>query len=388
MKINLWILIYFFVSAAFGQGGSAATSEPSLTPSSFSAQSIRSQNDCGAVTFFGDLKGNGQKEKVVLTNATLHGDCCFKSFIIFDKDVEVYKIEQQLTDLDDIFDKSETLKVEPLRKGRMSQIIFSVHHSDAAGSGVKVIEWGGGKYTETLSEDHAGRFEINDLENDGNKEIVFYGSNYDDSLPDIYEFDSAQKKYVVSNKKHLGFYRKLEDKYEKNLKFPEKGHDCCIRTDNLGKLINAASLIGDQEKVKDATRRLSEVYVEYGKAYYLENDFKQALEFYAYAIEKDGNNWTAFGLRGYSFLRIHEVKKAIDSLEHSMVLNPNYASGHYNLALAYWANGQKTDSIDQLKKLYGSDPSYKAHVEDDTQFKEILKTREYQTMIKGLSIRP
>jgi tetratricopeptide (TPR) repeat protein len=63
------------------------------------------------------------------------------------------------------------------------------------------------------------------------------------------------------------------------------------------------------------------------------------------------------------------VGAAIESLEKSIKINPKYVEGHYNLALAYWANQDKKKAISEVKKVLELDPTYKAKIKDDVQFR-------------------
>jgi tetratricopeptide (TPR) repeat protein len=347
-----------------------------------SAQTRPLSVDCGATTFFADLKGDGGKEKIILTLISKDNECLYKSLVICEQDQRVYQTVNEGIEYG--FGRLGDIKVEPLRKGEKSQIFLDIYRNDAAGSSAKVIEWIDGKYLETLSVGNLETADIQDLESDGNFQVVLteYKSNYGDHLPDIYDFDPVQKKYIISNTKHLNFFRELIQKDELVLKeSAEKGSDCCTRTVMLGKIINAALLLGDNVKAKDATERLSDVYVEYGKAYYYERNYPVAIRCYSMAIEKNSENWTAFGLRGYSYLRMHDEEKAVNSLEQSIHLNPAYIDGHYNLALAYWASGLKEKALDEVKKVIDLDPSFKYKIKEDGQFKAFKDSQEFNELI-------
>jgi hypothetical protein len=141
-----------------------------------------------ATTFFADMKGDGAKEKILaITNGGI-----FKSLAIYEQDQLVYQTGGE----NDIGAGSlANIKVCPLRNGPKSQIFLDIYYNDAAGSAAKVIEWVDGKYEETLSQGDLDSATPQDVEGDGNFQIVLtgYKSNYNGSLPDIYDFDPAQK---------------------------------------------------------------------------------------------------------------------------------------------------------------------------------------------------
>jgi hypothetical protein len=55
---------------------------------------------------------------------------------------------------------------------------------------------------------------------------------------------------------------------------------------------------------------------------------------------------------------------------------------HYNLALVYWENLQTADAIEEIRQVYLLNPDYKKQIYDDTQFKDIIHSPEYQEMEK------
>jgi len=91
-------------------------------------------------------------------------------------------------------------------------------------------------------------------------------------------------------------------------------------------------------------------------------------------------NSEVYGLLGYSYLRNEQINRAIESLQISLRRNPKNLMSHYNLALAYWANGQKTDAIEELRTLYQLDSKYEGVVKKDAQFRKILNSKEYETI--------
>jgi hypothetical protein len=85
-------------------------------------------------------------------------------------------------------------KVQPLRKGKPSQIYLNVHINGAGGDCVIVAEWAGDKCKETI---HEVGFNIvlQDLENDGNLAIIIKGRRDENSAPVTYRFNTSMNVY-------------------------------------------------------------------------------------------------------------------------------------------------------------------------------------------------
>lgn len=71
----------------------------------------------------------------------------------------------------------------------------------------------------------------------------------------------------------------------------------------------------------------------------------------------------------------------MNALMQSISIKLDYIDGHYNLALAYWADGQKTKAIDEIKTCLKLDPKYKDKIKDDTQFETFKSSKEYRALI-------
>ncbi|HVM32588.1 MAG TPA: tetratricopeptide repeat protein [bacterium] len=125
--------------------------------------------------------------------------------------------------------------------------------------------------------------------------------------------------------------------------------------------------------------------IESAKSDYRNHDYEKAIGEYQKAIQADPQNSEAYGLMGYSYYRDKKIIQAIDALQTSLKINPNELMSYYNLAIVYWANGEKSNSIEQLKILFEHNPKYEKLIKQDNQFNTILKSPEYQTMMAGLN---
>jgi hypothetical protein len=206
------------------------------------------------VVAYPDLKGNGEREEVVLNGNPYNnmGDYYFKSLKVIDGIRLVY----ELTSGDGFEDVTvDDYIIAPLRKGRRSQILILLRGSDAAESTLKIIEWDGRKYLETMSE-HCRTADVRDLDRNGEAQVIL---GQRDQVPHVYDYDGRTGAYAVSDQRHLDYFRKLMGEYELELK--EDG-ETSSKLVELRKLIDAAQIAGDSAKEKDARRRLSELQVQ------------------------------------------------------------------------------------------------------------------------------
>jgi tetratricopeptide (TPR) repeat protein len=90
---------------------------------------------------------------------------------------------------------------------------------------------------------------------------------------------------------------------------------------------------------------------------------------YDWALLTDKNNAVLYNLKGYALFREGAFIPAIDNLKQATVLSPAYVWGHYNLALALWANGDHNAAIVEVKRVVRIDPSFVSIILADGQFK-------------------
>jgi len=342
------------------------------------------ENVCGTNTYYADMKGDGSKEAIVLVNEKLERQeqgCRFKSLSIYEKNKLAYEEKTNASRTEELFEHSREITVVRFHKGSKQMIFYYQQWLSNTGS-ANVLGYIKGKY-QTASFDSAYSGEVVDLESDGNKEIVIDPHGYYGDMPKIFDYDPIKDEFIASGKNHPGFYRDLIKECEAEIKKrPERGNDCCTRTANLAMIAGAAATLGDNDLLKRTKDRLSAVFVEYGKAYYLKNDFDKAISYYQEAIENNGRNYEAYNYMGYSYFKKHKINEAIDSLKKSTAINPSYVEGHYNLALTYWLGGEKTKAINEIKTILELDPNYKSKIIDDAQFKGFKSNKEFRTLIK------
>lgn len=122
-------------------------------------------------------------------------------------------------------------------------------------------------------------------------------------------------------------------------------------------------------------------YIRFGINSFQAGNFSAAVSAYDRAIELDPMNPVVFDLKGYSLLRHGEIHKAIETLQRSVELDPTYIWGHYNLALAYWAAGERRNAVTEVRKVLELDRGFRNVIQNDVQFKKFESSSEYRALM-------
>lgn len=86
--------------------------------------------------------------------------------------------------------------------------------------------------------------------------------------------------------------------------------------------------------------------------------FDDAIREYDQAIALNPNIPEAYSYKGYALIRLKKYEEAIKTLEDLTSRNPNYPWGHYNLALAYYNNGDSNAAVQECQTLLAIDASF------------------------------
>lgn len=145
----------------------------------------------------------------------------------------------------------------------------------------------------------------------------------------------------------------------------------------------------DEQKhaLEDARNQLAKTrsaieYVRLGVNSFQAGNFSEAVRAYDRAIELDPMNPVVFDLRGYSLLREGRVQEAVAALKRSAEIEPEYIWGHYNLALAYWAAGDRSNAVAEVRTVLQLDPTFKNVIRNDGQFKKFNASPAYRELMK------
>lgn len=139
---------------------------------------------------------------------------------------------------------------------------------------------------------------------------------------------------------------------------------------------------GEQVQANVKAARASFVFIRHGLRQFYAADYKGAIDFYEKAIAADAGNPVLYDLKGYALLRRGDVAGAIAALERSTAIAPDYAWGHYNLALAYGAAKDMARAIEQIRTVLQLDPGMKATIRDDVQFRIFRSNPDFQALMR------
>lgn len=144
-----------------------------------------------------------------------------------------------------------------------------------------------------------------------------------------------------------------------------------------------AQLDKELQTIRDklqAARAASE-YLRMGLNSFHEKNYPEAIDSYNRALDLDPENPVLYDLRGYAQFRAGKTAEAIASLRRSVELMPDYTWGHYNLALAYWKDGNQEAAVDEVEKLLRIDSSFRQTIVGDGQFNVFRQSPRFRALI-------
>jgi tetratricopeptide (TPR) repeat protein len=114
----------------------------------------------------------------------------------------------------------------------------------------------------------------------------------------------------------------------------------------------------NQEIIKKNNELQAEQHLRKGTALARKLRLDEAISEYDQAIALNPAIPEAYSYKGYALIRQKKYSEAISTLEGLTSRNPDYSWGHYNLALAYWNNGNNKQAIAESLKLLDMDASF------------------------------
>lgn len=151
---------------------------------------------------------------------------------------------------------------------------------------------------------------------------------------------------------------------------------------------SAKQAVEQQKQVLDSMRtELAEAgaaseQIRMGVIQYHAKNYVGAIAAYDKAIELDPMNPVVYDLKGYSQLRNGEVQKAVETLQRSIEIDPSYVWSHYDLALAYWATGDTTKAVEEVRTVLDLDSNLRNVIRTDGQFEKFKNSEEYRGLMK------
>jgi tetratricopeptide (TPR) repeat protein len=139
----------------------------------------------------------------------------------------------------------------------------------------------------------------------------------------------------------------------------------------------------EEAKNREVNVRGAAIHLRYSLAFRQKKEWARAIEECDKAIALDPESATAYSSKGYSQMRLGEeaggqYEAAIKTLEYlTSKVDPHYPFGHYNLALAYWKNGQPAKAIAEAETVLKLDPSFCTTFQEDPSYGWFRQKREY-----------
>ncbi len=116
-----------------------------------------------------------------------------------------------------------------------------------------------------------------------------------------------------------------------------------------------------------------------GKKYFHQHEYNCAVQEYKLDLQDHPSDYSAWQYLGYAYLRAGASNAAKNALEKAVQINPDYIMGHYNLALADFAEFDEQGAVSEIGKVIKLNPAYEKTINSDPQFKSILQSKTYLT---------
>lgn len=145
-------------------------------------------------------------------------------------------------------------------------------------------------------------------------------------------------------------------------------------------LIQKDSLLLVKQQLNDA--RLASEFLQLAIDSVVRKNFSGAIASYDKAIALDPMNPVLYNLKGYAHFKKGEYNSAVESLEKSVQIDPDYIWGHYNLSLVYFTIGKTDEAISEVKKVLEISFYYKDVIARDVQFKPFVTIERFAELLK------
>jgi len=163
-----------------------------------------------------------------------------------------------------------------------------------------------------------------------------------------FETPGEQLKYLVDIQKWKEALFFFEDQ-----KFDIQDEEYILRKIDifigLNELDKALQLLSSLENLSGCQKYF---FLYKSKIYFLKGEFIKALDFSEMALKKDKKDFFLWYWNGYVLKKNELLKKAKDSLEKSLKLNPDFPLTHYYMGIIHYEMKGYLKSIDSLLKCY------------------------------------
>ena len=142
---------------------------------------------------------------------------------------------------------------------------------------------------------------------------------------------------------------------ERDPKFFNRLGIAYLNKNDLGNGMNAFEMaLAIDNKYVDALFNIGSIYLTLSMKDNDKNILQKSMTYLRKVMELDSNNWKALNSLGTVYLQTGETKKAIDSWEKTLELNPKAGRTNYYLGLVYFSEGNLKESLIHLT-VYKSD---------------------------------
>jgi tetratricopeptide (TPR) repeat protein len=146
------------------------------------------------------------------------------------------------------------------------------------------------------------------------------------------------------------------------------------------------SIAIQKQEFESAKAQLSRVnaaseQIRLGVSQFYSKNYTAAIAAYDKALELDPTNAVVFDLKGYCLFKAGDSQEAVEVLKQAIALDAKYIWARYDLALAYWAGGDTSSAIAEVKKVVASDPTFRDIIKTDAQFNKFRASPEFRTLI-------
>ena len=145
--------------------------------------------------------------------------------------------------------------------------------------------------------------------------------------------------------------------------------------------------LGMPQHALDTLDRLGGTKCFNSRAFYLKGESLRQLDRYREAVgplrraaEIAPSNLHVWLALGWCYKRLGHIHRAIFAMEEAIVVEPNEAIAHYNLACYLSLSGEKAQAVVQLTEALLLDPDYREMVDDEPDFDPIRSDAQFRAI--------
>jgi len=153
---------------------------------------------------------------------------------------------------------------------------------------------------------------------------------------------------------------------------------------NLSEVRSSISSLEPEDQGKLVDVKKSNAHFNAGLKFTKAKRLQDAISEYQEAVRYNPDNFDAFNLLGYSYLRIGDPRMAIVNLKQAVRIPNSDLWCRYNLSLALLANNNYQEALNEIKFIIRSDSNFKAQIRKDRQFRKYCGNKDTMNEISSL----